>query len=282
MPAGVIARLDLSGAAVATLGAQSIRDSLTKAGLDGADQERAKTGPPLTENQKRSFEDLSKLLFKLSLADDGVSVGVESLGNAPVVYVLERYSKPVDFLATLRLAIGKLNTISDDMKDPRPPLELKTYPLNDMKVVRLLVETSATDKTPLAVIDAVEKGNDVMIAISQKSFRTIDRLIDAQGAGGADAPGESADALAAGWVDMGRAFDALAAGGALPPSVPAEQQAKARELLAGVRIETSTSVKNDSGTVEITLPDNLVRNIPKLIGVFAGGGANAPAPEPSK
>jgi hypothetical protein len=282
MPAGVIARLDLSGAAVATLGSESIRDTLTKSGIDGAEKERAKTGPPLTENQKRSFEDLFKQVFKLSLADDGVSIGVESLGNSPVVYVLERYSKPIDFLAALRQAIGKLNKISDDMKDPRPPLELKSYPLNDMTVVRLLVETSATDKTPVAVVDAVEKGNDVMIAISQKSFRTIDRLIDAQGAGGADASGESADALAAGWVDMGRAFDGLAASGALPASVPAERQAKARELLAGVRIETSTSVHNDSGTVEITLPANLIRNIPKLIGVFAGGGANAPAPEPSK
>ncbi len=281
MPAGVIVRLDLSGTAIATIDSQRLRDTIIKGGLDGAAKERANAGPPLTEDQKRSMEDLLNQVMNLSLADDGVSIGVESLGNSPVVYVLERYSKPVDFLAKVQQTLAKVNAMSDDLKEPRPALELKTYPLNDMKVIRLVVQTSPTDKTPLAYVDAVEKGNDVMIAISQKSFRSIDRLIDAQGA--ADASGESADAIAAGWVDLGRLFDAVAnmPGGPLA-SLPAEQQAQVRQLVKGLRIETSASVRNDSGTIEITLPAILIQNVSKLMGVFNGGGANPPPPAPAK
>jgi hypothetical protein len=213
---------------------------------------------------------------KLSLADDGVSIGIEWLGGSPVVYVLERYSKPIDFLAQLREVLGKVNAFSDADHEPRPPVELKTYPLKDMKVVRLVAETSPTDKTPVAYLDSVEMGNDVLIAISQKSFQCIDRLIDAQGAAGVNAAGENADAIAAGWVDLGRLFNVLSAAGGPLASVPPERQAQARDLLKGQRIETSTSVRNGVGAVDISLPASLIKNVPKLIGVFAGG-ANPPA-----
>jgi len=282
MPAGVIGRLDLSGAAIAEIDSESIHETIAKAALQGADEERIKSGHPLTEDQKRSLRSIFDEVTKLSLADDGVSIGAEFLGKSPVVYVLERYSKPADFSARLRKVLGKVNSFSDELKEDRPALELQTYPLNDMKVVRLIIETSPTDKTPVGYIDAVEKGNDVLIAISEKPFRSIDRLIDAQAAAGADISGKSADALAAGWIDLGRLFDAVVGSENSPlASLSADQRAQARKLLSGVRVETSTSVRNDTGSIEITVPSKLIQDAPKLIGLFGGGGESPQHVEPA-
>ena len=92
-----------------------------------------------------------------------------------------------------------MGALTAETKEPKV-LDLQTYSIGPTKIFRVV----ALEKgKAVAYIDAAQRGDSALMAGSDKSFRCIDRLIDARGAaGGPGAPGREPPASwrAAGWT----------------------------------------------------------------------------------
>jgi general secretion pathway protein G len=237
-------------------------DAMMQAGLNSAEKE----GKALTAAQRKQLEGILTRMANLLGGAQSATVGVELAADGPVVYLVNQYTKPVDYSAELRQVTADVNAFAKGMGEPADVADLRTYTAGDLKVLRLrLVDRGKA----VASVDAAQRGQQVMVAIAPGELRYIDRLVSAKAEGPMQAP-------AAGSLDLGKAFDAAAKMPGSPVAgIPDDQRKQLADLLRGQRISLGASMQGDAATFELTLPPALVRNVPKFAEMFKGSDNEA-------
>jgi hypothetical protein len=252
MPAGVLARVDLAASPSQLL-------HVDDAALEQLIDMGAKSGGKMTAKQRQDTKDVLVRIRTVLLDASAVSIGVELAGDAPVVYAVTRYAKPIDYTAEMRQLVGHAAAVDAESKEP-PTLDMQTFEAAGAKVLRLRV----LDKgKPAAFIDAVQRGDTVLFAGSDKQFLFLDRLLAAK-------PEGPMQGLAEGWIDLGKMFDSVAKQPNSPlAGMPPDQQKQIGEALKGQRLTLSATAEGDTTTFDLTIPAGLLQNVPKVIGAMS-------------
>jgi hypothetical protein len=255
MPEGVIVRLDLSARPTSMMDTQFMKLAMADAQKD------------MTAEQKKKLKDFIAGVQALYLGGDRVSVGFE-MGDSPVGYIVNHYAKPIDYAAELGRVIDQAKAFGDAIKEPTET-ELQTYDAGGAKVVRLVM---LDKQKPQVYIDAVQRGSDVLVAISDKDAHYIDRLLAAKSGG-------PMRGLASGSVDLAKLFDAATKQPDSPVAgMSAEQRKQLADLLRGQKLSASFSSEGDAATFDMIIPQGLIKNASKLAEVFAPGAGGAETP----
>ncbi|MDB5289192.1 MAG: hypothetical protein JWL69_433 [Phycisphaerales bacterium] len=264
MPAGVFARFDLACSPDWLLDA----DAMQKI-ADARDQD---SGRALDTHQKKKLQDILTNAKALFLGGDAVSIGVDFVGDSPVVYMVSHYASPINYPGDLRKLVEQANAFSTEVHDTGK-LTLQTYKLNDIQVVRLVM---TENQKPSAYIDAVKQGDNLFLAASDKQFLYIDRLLAVK----ANGPRQ---ALASGSIDLGKLFDTAGKTSGSPiADMPADQQKRLAELFRDQKVSISFVSEGDGGTFDITIPQGLLKNAPNFVARLAGSAAQGNGTPTSK
>jgi hypothetical protein len=251
LPPGILARLDLAAQPSQLL-------HVDDAAIDQLIQNSVEHGGKLNPKQRQEMKGMLTRLRTILLDASAVSVGVEMVGDAPVVYAVARHAKPIDYTDEVRHLVGHAIVIAAESHEP-PPLDMQTFDAAGAKVLRLRMIDNAK---PFAYIDGVQRGDLVYLTGSDKQFLFLDRLLAAK-------PEGPMQGLAEGWLDLGRIFDSVVKQPNSPlAGMPPEQQKQIADALKAQRLTLSATAEGDAATFDLTIPTGLIQNVPKVMGAM--------------
>ena len=103
-----------------------------------ADAREQGSGRALNIHQKKKLLELVTSARSVFLGGDAASIGMDFIGDSPVVYLVSHWANPMNFPGDLGKLVEQANALSAELHDTQK-LSLQTYKWNDVQVVRLVM-----------------------------------------------------------------------------------------------------------------------------------------------
>ena len=256
MPTGVLARLDM---AYSPLKAMPWIDQLADGAANAMASDKTRTSTPAQQQALKSFVHSTA---ELLLGAQAESVALTPQGKSVVVYIVQRFAKPVDIEARARAVANSFNRVGG-ANDPSK-IQVKKYSDRGQTAVRL---TEDENGNPTTYLDAVQKGNTVFLAASDDPGHHVLNLLDLPDGG-------AISDLAVGSVDLEAIARLATSQGAFASATP-EQRKLIEDLVNGQSLDFTMTREGEGIAFNIAMKADLLKKVIRTVQQLIGGQQQA-------